>query len=640
MSKKVTRLGVLSPYPEFGELVKEVCDDLPVTVRVEEAILTEAVIKARYWEEHETVDVIIARGPTARMVEAAVKLPVSVVDITNFDILKSLYDGMQNRMEPIAFLDYHYQLPKYDFELLGRMLGSKLHLYSYKTNKDLPGQLDQAILQGMQTIIATGSCLVHDAASRGVHAIYVKSSRESIIDGVKWAMRLAKTRQESTLLMKKLSFILNNIQDGVFSLDENNNLFFFNREAEKLTGLKAHQVLGKPLDRLLAMEPFALLYKDGSEANGELVHSGDHELIVSRTPIRVGDKYLLVVNIQSVQRIRHMEENTRLKLSAKGLVARYSFGDIVGNSPAIKNTVSQASRYAETHFTVLITGESGTGKEFFAHSIHNASPRHAGPFVAVNCAALPENLLESELFGYEEGAFTGARRGGKLGLFELAHGGTIFLDEIGGVSHYLQARLLRTIQEKEVMHVGGDRVIPVDVRVIAATNRKLEMEVAKGDFRLDLYYRLNVLSLEIPPLRSRLDDIPVLFCHFLRQLGWHYPGNLPEDIQNQLKRYAWPGNVRELENFAERYFALGEDDPKRYVTLRESLNCLPLSNRQTEEARKITVEVGSLEEMESQIINQLAKDFSNRKVELANFLKISRSTLWRKLRSENDDIIN
>lgn len=640
MGKKLTRLGVLSPYPEFGELVKESCADLPVTVRVEEAVLTEAVIRAGQWEEQGTVDVIISRGPTARMIEAAVKLPVAIVDITNFDVLKSLYDGMQDRRGPIAFLDYQYQLPKYDFELLGRMLGSKLHLYSYKNDKDLPGQLDQAIRDGMKTIVATGSCLVRDAAGRGVHAIYVRSSKESILDGVKWAMRLAKSRQESTQLMEKLTFILNNIQDGVFSLDENNNLFFFNREAERLTGLKAHQVLGKHLDRLLKMDSFALLYKDGGEVNGELVHSGDQELILSRTPIRVGDKFLLVVNIQSVQKIRHMEENTRLKLCAKGLVARYSFGDIVGKSPAIMNTVAAASRYAGTHFTVLITGESGTGKELFAHSIHNASPRHAGPFVAVNCAALPETLLESELFGYEEGAFTGARRGGKLGLFELAHGGTIFLDEIGGVSHYLQARLLRTIQEKEVMHVGGDRVIPVDVRVIAATNRSLETEVAKGDFRLDLYYRLNVLSLEIPPLRSRPDDITPLFLHFLRHLGWQLPANLPEDIQNQLKRYAWPGNVRELENFAERYFALGEDDQKRYVTLRESLNCLPLPNRQVEESRKITVEVGSLEEMEIQIINQLAKDFTNRKVELANFLKISRSTLWRKLRSDPDQFFN
>jgi len=633
---KTTRLGVLSPYPGFGELVQEVCRDHPVTVRVEEAILAAAVARARQWEQDRAVDVVIARGPTARMVEAAVKLPVSVVEITNFDVLKSLHDSRENCREPVAFVEHHSQVPKYDLALLGHVLGMQLHLYTYAGDGDLDQQLDLAIARGMQTIVATGSCFLAKAAGRGVQAVYVRSSRESVLDAVKAAMRLVKTRQEGTLLMEKLSFILNNIQDGVLALDESNTLFFFNREAEKLTGLKARQMLGKNLDRLLACAPFASLYGDGGEVNGELVRLNGVDLMVSRIPIRVGDRYRLVVNVQSVQRIRHMEENTRLKLWAQGLAARYSFDDITGESPPLRSAVAQARRYAQTSFTVLITGESGTGKELFAHSIHNASPRRDGPFVAVNCAALPENLLESELFGYEEGAFTGARRGGKPGLFELAHGGTIFLDEIGGVSQYLQARLLRTIQEKEVMHVGGDRVIPVDVRVIAATNRDLDAEVARGAFRLDLYYRLNVLSLALPPLRERPEDIPLLFGHFLRQLGWPRALAWPPDLRRLFLGYAWPGNVRELANFAERYFAIGEDDPGELATLRSLLEALPA--REATRAA-ITVEIGSLEEMESQIINQLAKRFTHRKVELAHFLKISRSTLWRKLR-ESGDLMN
>jgi len=636
---KPIRLGVLSPYPGFGALVQTVSRDFPVTVRVEEAVLAAAATRARQWQQDCAVDVIIARGPTARLVEASVNLPVSVVQITNFDILKSLHDHRENCRAPVALVEHQSQVSKYDLTLLGHVLGMNLHLYTYADDSDLNEKLDLAIGQGMQTIVATGSCFLSRAADRGVCAIYVESSRESVLDAVKAALRLVRTRQEGALLMEKLSFILNNLQDGVFSLDESNTLVFFNREAEKLTGLKARRVLGKTLDRLLACAPFACLYGDGGEVNGELVRLNGVDLMVSRIPVRVGDRYRLVVNIQSVQRIRHMEENTRLKLRAQGLAARYSFEDIAGQSPCLRSAVAQAHRYAQTGFTVLITGESGTGKELFAHSIHNASPRRDGPFVAVNCAALPESLLESELFGYEEGAFTGARRGGKPGLFELAHGGTIFLDEIGGVSRYLQVRLLRTIQEKEVMRVGGDRVLPVDVRVIAATNRDLEAEVTRGAFRLDLYYRLNVLSLALPPLRERPEDITLLFGHFLRQLGWPQAMNWPPDLGRLLTGYAWPGNVRELANFAERYFAIGEENPGELVTLRSLLGALPARWGTAREKARITVEIGSLEEMENQIINQLARQFRHRKVELANFLKISRSTLWRKLR-EGGGLVN
>ncbi len=244
----------------------------------------------------------------------------------------------------------------------------------------------------------------------------------------------------------------------------------------------------------------------------------------------------------------------RQSLKDKGYVANYRFEDIIYTSAYMKKVIDTAKRIAGTDLTVLIRGESGTGKEMIAQSIHNYSARSNFPFVAVNCAALPETLLESELFGYEPGSFTGARSKGKAGLFEQAHKGTIFLDEIGDVSPRLQSRLLRTIQEMQIMRIGSDKLISIDVRIIAATNRNLENEIAKSNFRNDLFFRLNVLSIYVPPLRKRKEDIPILLQSYL---GAEYE-NISAHEKAILMKYDWPGNVRELSNTAVYYKALSQ----------------------------------------------------------------------------------
>ena len=252
-----------------------------------------------------------------------------------------------------------------------------------------------------------------------------------------------------------------------------------------------------------------------------------------------------------------IQEESKLSLGEKanhkkGHVAKHHFQNIIFCSEEMKNAVQTAEQMVQSEHTVLIYGESGTGKELFAQSIHNASPRKRKPFVAVNCAALPENLLESELFGYEAGAFTGANAKGKIGLFEQANHGTIFLDEIGDVTPNLQARLLRTIQEKQIMRIGSDRIIDIDVRLITATNKDLMLEVQEGHFRSDLFYRLNVLPIRIPPLRARMQDVIPLLHHFL---GDKYNDLTPQEIDH-LTTYQWPGNVREVENFCTYYKTL------------------------------------------------------------------------------------
>lgn len=259
--------------------------------------------------------------------------------------------------------------------------------------------------------------------------------------------------------------------------------------------------------------------------------------------------------------LRTVAEVSRLISKISGNQAKVRFPDIIGESSQMRKLITFAKKIANTDGTVIIEGESGTGKELFAQSIHNASPRRNGPFVAINCGSIPRDLIASELFGYAEGAFTGAKKGGKPGKFEIANSGTIFLDEIGDMPLEQQISLLRVIQERAVQRVGGEKVIPVDVRIVCATNKSLYQEIVSGSFRQDLYYRLNVISLEIPALRSRKEDIPVLFDHFLHKLNRSGQAiQVEEDVYKALMHYDWPGNVRELQNVTERTFFMCRGD--------------------------------------------------------------------------------
>ncbi|PUU88169.1 MAG: PAS domain S-box, partial [Halanaerobium sp.] len=310
---------------------------------------------------------------------------------------------------------------------------------------------------------------------------------------------------------------------------------------------------------------------------------GETRIATNRVPIKVENKLNgVVATFQDVTKIQKLEQEIRRELNKKGSTAQYDFDDIIGESKAIKVKKELAKKFAKVSSTVLITGQSGTGKELFAHSIHKNSKRKNGPFVAINCAALPTNLLESELFGYEEGSFTGAKEGGKSGLFELAHRGTIFLDEIGKMDKKLQARLLRVIQEKRIMRLGGREVIPVDVRIISAANSNLKTEVQNGEFRKDLYYRLNVLELEIPPLSERKVEKTIVISD------------------------------------------------SKTIRKKDIKYILPKENERNEKNNSIDIYT-SFDNIEKQVIKRLIRDDLS-KTEIANILNIDRSTLWRKLK--------
>lgn len=358
-----------------------------------------------------------------------------------------------------------------------------------------------------------------------------------------------------------LEAVIEATNDAISVADEYGNTIIVNPAYTRITGLPKEAVLNKPVtvDIAEGESMHMQVLRTGTAVRNVRMKVGPakREVIVNVAPIYVDGKIKGSVGIihDISEIIALTDELAHAKKLLRHLKARYTWDDIIGSSHSLELAKEQARRAAETPATVLLRGESGTGKELFAHAIHIASRRRKGQFVRVNCAAISENLLESELFGYEEGAFTGAIKGGKKGLFGEADGGTIFLDEIGEISLSIQAKLLRVIQEKEIIRVGGTKSLKVDVRVIAATNADLEQKIRMKTFREDLYYRLNVIPIQIPPLRDRREDIRPLAGHIIYRLNQDFGREvqkLSEAAIEDLTAYDWPGNVRELENLLGR----------------------------------------------------------------------------------------
>ncbi|SDF42175.1 sigma-54-dependent Fis family transcriptional regulator [Sporomusa acidovorans] len=373
---------------------------------------------------------------------------------------------------------------------------------------------------------------------------------------------IQKKNRELKLVNNRLTNIFNTMSDGVVVIDKDGGIIEFNPIAQKILGKFEPDVVGQPVDKVFGWKKALnkkMLQNHKPYTDVELMADAGQGLIhcfASGEPLT--DEYGVVTG--GVIILRTIAKIQSLVNRFSGHYGTLQFSNIIGNSKGMLEAIRVASLAAATSSNVLLQGESGTGKEIFAQAIHNRSDRRSGPFVAVNCGAIPRELIGSELFGYEEGAFTGARRGGKPGKFELAAGGTLLLDEIGDMPMEHQVALLRALQERKIFRVGGDKEIPVNVRVICATNKCLLTEVKKGTFRKDLYYRLNVISITIPPLRERRDDIPLLFHHFLEKMDTCNGRNftIEPEVLNRIASYGWPGNVRELQNVIERIINLAE----------------------------------------------------------------------------------
>lgn len=380
---------------------------------------------------------------------------------------------------------------------------------------------------------------------------------------------------------------------AIIGVDKDNFICSCNEGAEKILNRKSINLIGNSACDILSCVPFGEVRETKQEIRSRLVTVNGEYVNLNITPVIKAENYMGAFAV--LQRFKEEEQKQhelRRQLLNKGHKAKYTFDDILGESGAIKKIKEIAKKMAKTNSAVLITGESGTGKELFAHAVHNYSDRKDYPFVAVNCAAIPENLLESELFGYEEGAFTGAKKGGKIGLFEFAHMGTLFLDEIEGMSPALQIKLLRVIQEKEIMKIGGGKVINIDVRIIAATNEELRKLVKENKFRKDLYYRINTLPIMIPPLREREDDVYLLLEKFKTEIGADF--KFTPKAKEAFKMYNWEGNIRELKNYVEFFNFMGEE----YINFED----MPLAVKEYYEENKKEIS----EKEESNILKETA----------------------------------
>lgn len=471
-----------------------------------------------------------------------------------------------------------------------------------------------------------------------------------VADLLKSVLKEKEELLEFKRIQGELSAILNSVQEAIEVADNQGIIKYVNPAFTRITGILEKDRIGQNIFEASPDGALATVLKAGSNIFGHRTRVGgsNAEVVSNAAPIIVeGNMEGAVVVFQHftdvMKLMDELHQSTTLieNLSEKlGQVttSKYTFGDILGGSNELKKCMQVAERAARSNSTVLLLGESGTGKELFAHSIHNASPRREKPFIKVNCAAIPESLLESEFFGYAKGAFTGAVKS-KIGKFELANGGTIFLDEIGDMNLNLQGKLLRVLQEMEFERVGGNQTIKVDVRVIAATNRNLRDLIRQGKFREDLYYRLNVVEITIPPLRVRKEDLPLLVNNLIiklnRKLGKKVKG-LSRDAEEALFSYDWPGNVRELENVLERVMVTVDDEIFNKKHLIQHVS-------QFKNTPERDVDLIPIDQMEQILIKKAMAKFGSTvegKRRAAQALNISLATLYNKLKKNRSENLN
>jgi len=458
-----------------------------------------------------------------------------------------------------------------------------------------------------------------------------------------------KTYEQLKWEMELIDEFIEKAYEGLIIVDKDGFIIKF--KYEKFLDLKEEEVMGKHVTDVIENTRLHIVLKTGHPEIGDVQTIKGHNVITSRIPIvRNGVVVGAVGTIlfKDVSEVKHMVEHLdQMKAHVKKYKqelrrlnqAKYSFEQILTNDPHMLMMIGTAKKAAETHSSVFIEGKSGTGKEYFAHAIHEASYRRYGPFVKINCAGIPKDLFESELFGYEPGAFTGASNHGKIGKFELANGGTIFLDELSAMPLEMQAKLLRIIEERELERIGGNERIDLDVRFISASNENLKQMVEDGLFRSDLYYRLNVVTLELPPLCDRKRDVQMLANHYLKYFSEHYP-NCPtqfsRDAMHCLENYNWPGNIRELRNVVESAVSLTNAKTIVAASLPEYISKLrPNFHVEAEVAHHPMPLDGDLkhimQHVEREIILEALDKCHGNRTEAAMLLGIHRTALYKKM---------
>ncbi|MDR1179205.1 MAG: sigma 54-interacting transcriptional regulator [Spirochaetales bacterium] len=636
----MVNITFIVPYPELLKKVETVIAHHELSSQKEMHVSLTSIEYLRDAAYDSNCDVLIARGFATLYLQHNNKgIPVVEIPMTTCDIIRAAEECV-NRFQARHIALIGPGFPADDTALLDTVLSCSLTSYAVDDSTKMEAHVRKAVRDGCDAII--GGNTAKDCAIRvGCPAITIQTGEKAIRSALNEAVRVVKIMRRERERAEMFTTISNCSKDGIIYVANDNIIRIANPASMQILGGGRHHILGDSIARISRdmQKHVEQTRTECREISNHLYKHCDNTLSVNYFPVMVGDSVTgVVVTFQDVTRIQQVETHIRQKLSEKGLVSRYHFSDIIHKSKILDRLIELAQRYAAVSSNVLIEGETGTGKELLAQSIHNASSRSAGPFVAINCAAIPENLLESEMFGYEEGAFTGTSRGGKTGLFELAHNGTLFLDEVSGLPFNFQGKLLRVLQEREVRRVGANKVKSVDVRIIAASNFNLQRMVQDGDFRKDLFYRLDVLKLFVPPLSSRPEDIEILFLHFIA----YYNERLKTDITQidsqaleLLSSHRFEGNVRELKNIAERVSILCMGS--RTVQAADIRHALydDKADEQVPAVNTIPVLHDLRGKDEQDLILNTLRRCANNQTRAARELGIDRTTLWRKLRKYN-----
>ena len=631
------KICVIAPYADLAELACAVGRETPIPFDVWEGNLEIGGAKAQQAEK-EGAQVIVSRGGTASIIRQKVNVPVVEIQVTGYDVLRVMRP-LIGAGKTAGIVGYFNVVKgcRYVCDILG--ISSREFIlptdYTEIDWDEIRARLRRIIEEeGVDVLIGDTVAFANCVGNLGREVLLITSGRESILRAVEEAANLLSVREEEQKNAQRFEAVLNFVHDGVLATDEGGLLTVVNPVAEKIFDVQRDEVLGLPVTSVIQDTRIDKVLASGSPEFDQLQQAPAGHILTNRIPIRVdGEVKGVVATFQEVSQIEAAERKIRQNLYGKGMVTRYTFRDILTRDPQMKRLIKLAKGYAKTNATILIQGESGTGKELFAQSIHAYSPRAQGPFVAINCSALPPPLLESELFGYVEGAFTGAKRSGKIGLFEMAHNGTIFLDEIGEMDRTLQARLLRVLEERQVMRLGSDSLIPVNIRVLAATNQDLRRLASQGTFRVDLLYRLNVLNLPMAPLRQRKADIAYLAEYFLSRYQTEHRRRIeaiPPQISELLERYEWPGNVRELKNVMERLVLSAENGRIEADTVRLLLEEMQeIWGGPAGETELPDLLSGTLQQIKQRVIAQTLQREGGNKSRAAKRLGVDRATIDR-----------
>ncbi|MDR1626254.1 MAG: sigma 54-interacting transcriptional regulator [Spirochaetia bacterium] len=576
--------------------------------------------------------VIISRGKSLSILRD--KFDLHVVDIrhTLYEFPSSLAQ-VGHGSDKVAFIGFsEFYNKAQECHLVEDATVVQLRLES-----EIPTVLRGLKRRGITTVIGGGRT-VEIARQIGLNALYIEVEEYSLEQAIDEAFHSMKTLTELDNKNIIINSIIESVSEGIVGIDQNGCIFNMNPTARKLLGIVSGEWQNRKIEEMLPALTLPKAVRENQDFSEELIIVRGNLLSVSGIPIRPENSKSnlgTVLTIQEATKIQSLESKVRKSMIGSGHIAKASFDNLAGHSENFRLAIDTAKEFAQVTSTILISGETGTGKELFAQSIHNFSKRAKRPFIAINCAVLPPELLESELFGYVKGAFTGADLRGKMGLFESAHTGTIFLDEIGEMPFNVQAKLLRVLQEKEISRLGDDKVIPVDVRILSATNKNLITEVEKGNFREDLYYRICVLSLTIPPLRERKEDIIELAMDFVAAYNQQFHKAVHEispSARRRLMENDWPGNIRQLRNVIERAMVLCKTGVLGEELIPQAIT--PMTNADKFKSCGIP-KPGMLSEIETSLIKELLAKTGNDKYEVAKILGMSVTTLWRRMREMN-----